>query len=115
MPQDKERQISLSIGLLPDPLPVIRFKGREALNEPFRFEMELLGDEDWADLAIVSTLQRVYDPERDRGVLDGNHLEVRADRAPGEKCARCWRVLEEVGTGPSRAPLCLRCEAAVAA
>ena len=44
MPQDKERQISLSIGLLPDPLPVIRFKGREALNEPFRFEMELLGD-----------------------------------------------------------------------
>ncbi|NWA26035.1 type VI secretion system tip protein VgrG [Pseudomonas gingeri] len=44
MPQDKERQISLTIGLLPDPLPVIRFKGREALNEPFRFEMELLGD-----------------------------------------------------------------------
>ncbi|KIH85801.1 type VI secretion system Vgr family protein [Pseudomonas batumici] len=44
MPQDKERQISLTIGLLPDPLPVIRFKGREALNEPFRFEMDLLGD-----------------------------------------------------------------------
>ncbi|WP_248797531.1 type VI secretion system Vgr family protein [Pseudomonas sp. MWU13-2105] len=44
MPQDKERQISLTIGLLPEPLPVIRFKGREALNEPFRFEMELLGD-----------------------------------------------------------------------
>ncbi|WP_191488977.1 type VI secretion system Vgr family protein [Pseudomonas sp. FEN] len=55
MPQDKERQISLTIGLLPDPLPVIRFKGREALNEPFRFEMDLLGD---TALDLETLLQR---------------------------------------------------------
>ena len=76
-------------------------------------ELDLLGAEEWAELAIVSVLDIVYDPERDRGVLDGNHLEVRVDRAPGEKCARCWRVLAEVGQGPRAAKLCLRCEAAL--
>jgi isoleucyl-tRNA synthetase len=77
-------------------------------------ELDLLGAEEWAELAIVSVLDTVYDPERDRGVLDGSHLEVRVDRAPGEKCARCWRILTEVGQGPSQAPLCRRCEAAIA-
>ena len=35
--------------------------------------------------------------------------------AEGAKCARCWRVLPEVGQpGRRHADLCLRCEAAVA-
>ncbi len=33
--------------------------------------------------------------------------------APGTKCARCWRVLPEVGTDPAHPALCLRCADAV--
>ena len=33
--------------------------------------------------------------------------------ATGEKCARCWQVLEEVGKSPKHPLLCVRCEGAV--
>jgi len=33
--------------------------------------------------------------------------------AKGEKCARCWQVLEEVGTSAKHPLLCLRCDGAV--
>ncbi len=33
--------------------------------------------------------------------------------AHGEKCARCWQVLEEVGKSPKHPLICRRCEAAV--
>ncbi len=35
-------------------------------------------------------------------------------KAPGTKCARCWRILPEVGKSKAHPHLCLRCEAAVA-
>jgi isoleucyl-tRNA synthetase len=35
--------------------------------------------------------------------------------APGAKCARCWRVLPEVGASAKHPALCLRCEDAVEA
>ena len=35
--------------------------------------------------------------------------------APGAKCARCWRVLPEVGRSAAHPGLCLRCEAVVEA
>jgi isoleucyl-tRNA synthetase len=35
-------------------------------------------------------------------------------KATGTKCARCWRVLTEVGKSAAHPHLCLRCEAAVA-
>ena len=41
-------------------------------------------------------------------------VSVRVGLAPGEKCGRCWRVLEEVGHDPSRPELCCRCSDAVA-
>jgi isoleucyl-tRNA synthetase len=34
-------------------------------------------------------------------------------RAPGQKCARCWRVLPEVGENPRHPALCRRCADAV--
>ena len=34
-------------------------------------------------------------------------------RAPGEKCARCWKVLPEVGSSAKHSTLCLRCDDAV--
>jgi isoleucyl-tRNA synthetase len=33
--------------------------------------------------------------------------------ASGQKCARCWQVLDEVGKSAKHPLLCLRCEAAV--
>ena len=57
----------------------------------------LLDPEGWATLAIVSQTR------------PGQALAV--ERAGGEKCLRCWRVLPEVGT--ERAGLCLRCTAVV--
>ena len=55
----------------------------------------LLDPAGWAELAIVST------------ATPGDLLAV--TRAPGEKCARCWRVLPEVN-----AHLCRRCTEALA-
>ena len=33
--------------------------------------------------------------------------------APGDKCARCWRVLPEVGRQAGHPTLCVRCADAV--
>ena len=40
-------------------------------------------------------------------------LRVQVRRALGDKCARCWRVLSEVGFWPDYPDLCLRCTDAV--
>jgi isoleucyl-tRNA synthetase len=61
--------------------------------------LDLLDPAGWAEFAIVSQ------------VSAGPALAV--DRAPGEKCARCWRVLPEVGTVAAHPELCLRCDDAV--
>ncbi len=45
--------------------------------------------------------------------VDGPHPVVDADKAPGTKCVRCWRVLPEVGSVPEHPSLCLRCTDAV--
>ena len=70
------------------------------LEVPLNF-LDQLDAETWAEIAIVSAVQP-----------SGSLLVL---RAPGEKCARCWRVLPEVGEGPSKAPVCMRCEAVVEA
>ncbi len=57
--------------------------------------LDLLDADAWAEVAIVSA------------AAPGDALHV--VRAPGEKCARCWRVLPEVGQQPSHPALCVRC------
>ncbi len=59
----------------------------------------------WDELAIVSKFgaQRTDTPP---GTPD-------VHKAPGQKCARCWRVLEEVGQTAAHPTLCLRCVDAV--
>ena len=59
----------------------------------------LLDDEAWTEFAIVSAAQ------------SGPALAV--EKASGEKCARCWKVLPEVGSEPAHPTLCLRCADAV--
>ena len=67
-------------------------------------EDNLLDADTWAEVAIVSTVE--LDPTSGRPF-------VTIAEAPGMKCARCWRVLEEVGQQPKHPALCLRCADAV--
>jgi isoleucyl-tRNA synthetase len=64
-----------------------------------RATLDLLDPAGWAEFAIVSA------------VTAGDSLAV--TRAPGEKCARCWRVLPEVGSTATNPELCLRCDDAI--
>ncbi|MBN8891307.1 MAG: isoleucine--tRNA ligase [Rhodospirillales bacterium 70-18] len=63
----------------------------------------LLTAEEWAEILIVPAVRL------DRGEAGA----VATAKAPGSKCARCWRVLEEVGTAAAHPGLCLRCADAV--
>jgi isoleucyl-tRNA synthetase len=62
----------------------------------------MLSAEDWADVLIVPTVR-----------LDTAAAATAATLASGEKCARCWKVLPEVGSVPAHPALCLRCADAV--
>jgi isoleucyl-tRNA synthetase len=68
-------------------------------------QQALLPDEAaWAEVLIVS---QVF-----FGSESGETIAA-ADVAEGEKCARCWRVLPEVGSDKRHPALCLRCADAV--
>jgi isoleucyl-tRNA synthetase len=71
---------------------------------------------DLAELAITSGIELCEgEPPADAFTLeDVPGVGVVPERAPGQKCARCWQVLPEVGE--QAAPdLCRRCTDAVAA
>jgi isoleucyl-tRNA synthetase len=59
----------------------------------------------WAEIAIVSSATV------ERPMLGRSDVQIIP--AEGQKCARCWRVLPEVGTQPTHPTLCLRCTDAV--
>ena len=67
-------------------------------------EDDLLNASEWAEIAIVSAVD--LDPQ-----IGGPFAQV--SQAPGSKCARCWRVLPEVGLQPKHPALCARCADAV--
>jgi isoleucyl-tRNA synthetase len=58
----------------------------------------------------VSTVSLSVGPPR-----GADHVRVHVDKAPGVKCARCWRFVELVRTEPEWAGICDRCVAALAA
>ncbi|HEY4251449.1 MAG TPA: class I tRNA ligase family protein, partial [Roseomonas sp.] len=66
----------------------------------------LLSAAEWAETAIVSAAAVAP-------AAEGAPVTVDFAAAPGEKCARCWRVLPEVGSSPRHPTLCLRCDDAV--
>lgn len=68
-----------------------------------------------AEIMIASHIEVVL-----RNIPDGAfvledvpHVGAVIFMAPGTKCARCWRVLEEVGNIPSHQDICNRCHEAV--
>jgi isoleucyl-tRNA synthetase len=69
-------------------------------------EAGLLSPEGWAEVAITSGFAVLRAP------ADAAPAAAFAP-APGTKCARCWRVLPEVGRSAKHPTLCLRCEDAV--
>ncbi|MFC0407801.1 isoleucine--tRNA ligase [Roseomonas elaeocarpi] len=75
---------------------------------------ELLSPAIWEEVLIVSQVTVAAPPplEGSMAAAADEALLATTAVAPGTKCARCWRVLEEVGTA-RHADLCLRCDAAV--
>jgi isoleucyl-tRNA synthetase len=70
---------------------------------------------DLAEICIVSGAELVEgEPPAGTFTLpDVQGVGVVPDKAEGEKCARCWQVLREVGRSKAHPTLCLRCESAV--
>ncbi len=64
----------------------------------------LLSADQWAEIAIVSNV---------RIAADESEPLATVSPAPGDKCARCWRVLPEVGRQAGHPTLCERCADAV--
>ncbi|HWT10747.1 MAG TPA: class I tRNA ligase family protein, partial [Roseomonas sp.] len=65
----------------------------------------LLPAEAWAETCITSGF----------ALAQAEAAEAAFHPAPGTKCARCWRVLPEVGRSARHPTLCLRCDDAVEA
>ena len=75
----------------------------------------LLASVDMAEVAITSALTLAAG-EAQGGAFalpDVPGVAVTVGLASGEKCARCWKVLDEVGTITAYAELCHRCADAV--
>ncbi|QCE35201.1 isoleucine--tRNA ligase [Acetobacteraceae bacterium] len=66
-------------------------------------DQNLLSSEDWQDICIVSRLK----------LTQGEKFSANVEKASGEKCARCWKVLEDVGQNEQYSDLCPRCVAVV--
>ena len=69
----------------------------------------------WEEVLIVSGVAIDEPPPLAGHLAAGPEDKVRVSTgiAPGIKCARCWRVLPEVGRSAKHPTLCLRCEDAV--
>jgi len=65
-------------------------------------------------LLIVSQV-KLHPAEEAPEALGASGVVVVARRNPGEKCERCWMVLESVGQDPEHGTLCARCAANVRA
>jgi isoleucyl-tRNA synthetase len=77
---------------------------------------DAVADLDFAEICITSDITVVPEtpPANAFTLSDVAEVGVVPETAVGEKCARCWRVLPEVGEDASAPELCGRCASAVA-
>ena len=77
--------------------------------------IQALDGVDLTEVAITSgvTLSQGTVPADAFTIDDVAGVGVGVKRARGKKCARCWKVLEEVGTDPDYPDVCGRCADAV--
>ncbi len=66
---------------------------------------------DLADLFITSAAEFAdgEPPAETFSLPDVPGVRVKVETAQGEKCERCWKVLEEVGNNPEHPHICQRC------
>jgi isoleucyl-tRNA synthetase len=78
-------------------------------------DVSLLKDLDLAEISITSASQITETPAPENAfkLEDVAGVAVAFSKAEGTKCARCWKILPEVGRSRTHAQLCMRCEAAV--
>jgi isoleucyl-tRNA synthetase len=76
---------------------------------------DAVADIDVADLCITSGLTFVDGdaPADAHRVEDVDGVAVVVETASGEKCERCWKVLDEVGSNSDHPTVCNRCADAV--
>jgi len=63
-------------------------------------------------MAIVSHMEVVGKSPKGNNVFESSDIPgliVEVQKAPGEKCERCWTYRTSVGTNPDRSTLCDRC------
>jgi isoleucyl-tRNA synthetase len=79
-------------------------------------DRKILEGLDLAEIAITSTahVAKVTAPDDTFRLEDVPGVAVRFEHARGDKCARCWMILEEVGKNATYPDLCNRCSEAVA-
>jgi isoleucyl-tRNA synthetase len=58
-------------------------------------------------------IAKVDAPEDAFRLPDVEGVAAKFEHARGNKCARCWMILEEVGKNPKHDDLCNRCSEAV--
>ncbi|MEQ1754999.1 MAG: isoleucine--tRNA ligase [Micropepsaceae bacterium] len=78
-------------------------------------DVTLLKDLDLAEISITSAAH-ISGTEASQGAFrieEVAGVAVAFAKADGTKCARCWKVLPEVGKSKAHPHLCLRCEGAV--
>ena len=75
---------------------------------------EALRSVDFADICITSEVQITSDPMPNEAfrLPETEGVGVVFEKAEGEKCQRCWKILPDVGTH-SHAGTCARCDAAL--
>jgi isoleucyl-tRNA synthetase len=78
-------------------------------------DAQILASLDLAEIAITSAAEvKAAPPPADAFKLDDvPGVGAVFAKAPGSKCARCWRILPEVGQSKAHPHLCMRCEPAV--
>ena len=78
-------------------------------------DAKLLSEIDLGEICITSgaRISTLPPPEDAFRLSDVPGAAVAFHHAEGEKCARCWMILPEVGTVAAHSDLCRRCSAAV--
>lgn len=76
---------------------------------------DAVADFDVADLCITSGITFVDGdaPDDAYRLDDVDGIAVVVEKASGDKCERCWKVLDEVGSNPAHPTACNRCADAV--
>ncbi|MGL4944783.1 MAG: zinc finger domain-containing protein, partial [Fusobacteriaceae bacterium] len=66
---------------------------------------------------LVTIVSAVELGAKDDGFTAGEELPelmIKVEHAPGEKCERCWKYSEDLGTNPEHPTLCPRCSTVMA-